>query len=116
MDIIELKQTAIVHQLAYYLADNIRECIATDYLTYYWQDNVCTFSPEITHYRHVTYKENVLDIPLQDFISLGAIYELYFDVGSGAELHINSISNVIAIIECYYLDFQHKLKDKNDPK
>jgi hypothetical protein len=104
MKLSELKEQAIINQMAYYASIYAQECFKNEYLCYDFEDNTVTFDNEIDIKRHDYYKRKVFAIPISDLIGCGGLIEIYDYADNKKEpnLQVKDIDAIINIIKWKY--------------
>ncbi len=107
MNITELIETAIIHQIAYHAASKINQAREMDFITFFFDDIYCSFSVPLDLEIFEAYKKDVFNIPIRDLISAQAIDKIYLDIDKEPELRLKNIDALVAMIKWHYKEFTH---------
>lgn len=105
MTITELKETAIIYQMAYYVAKYTNYFIGNDFVTYCHIESQCWQSSALDFKRYETYKQDVFNVPIRDLISAQALDKIYLEIDKEPELRLKNIDALVAMIKWHYKEF-----------
>ncbi len=108
--IAELKQKAIVNQMALYVAEYPNECEAYESIVYIYDENVCHFLTEEEAKKYGPY----FSVPIQELIDTRALIEIPNYPDERKNIGLKSVDQLIVTINFWYeyenVVNEHKLR------